>query len=116
MENLANAFLFFGFDIHNEDMAHQDVGYRLDHWDEEYKKRTGKDAVDSGCSVGFHHHAARPIWYVCSDRYVAFGRLRKLGQEIHNPGADAYEELQNFCKVMGFKWQEPEWCLASFYE
>ncbi len=125
-----NGILYFGFDFKEEgdepdlEPAELDKYSKPDvdcHWaeefyeaEEEFIKRGG--AKEDRCSVSGHGHCDYLTLYVSvKGKCARRGYPEKLSKDFFDVSQEEIEKLKRFCKVLGIKWQEPSWHLASYW-
>lgn len=89
-----------------------------DHKDEYRTYREKRESLieEAGCSIRMHCHDefSMPLVAV-SDSLTCANRGYPKEIKSMEVGEDWEAKLKKFCEIMGIKWAEPKWWLASYW-
>jgi hypothetical protein len=132
-----NAMLFYGFTFaENDEEPPWYTDEYEDEWEKYYVTQKGvlypsgdaslgvindywamwnKIIAECPCSIGIHGHSDyQHLFVYAKDHY--YKARRGYPQMVPSLKADtkSLDQLYQFCKLMGIKWQEPYWYLVSY--
>jgi hypothetical protein len=144
MGTSTNAYLYFGFTFYSEEDGEGAPGWLEgeDHnWERVYAARAGgilapdeefsdstkaayhaywdkaRAAVEAcPCTIDTHCYIDSSMWFVALKRTKICAR-RGYPEEVRlvEPTKAEIKQLKDFCELMGIKWQESRWELASYW-
>lgn len=124
MGTSTDAYLFWGFSAdyvcHWINIGREDVDSPPEDEDEYeedvYLANGGDPNKKDDCQINYHCHADHAIPFVTvTESFTMAWRGDPKVIENLEVKPDWEEKLKLFCKIMGIKWQEPKWILASYW-
>jgi hypothetical protein len=119
-----DAYLYFGFDIHDSE-EHGDIRSLLGVDDDDdddfdpydYIETKLKNAGVVGIELDTHCHSDYPVYFLHSCRHSAWrGDSKELSRADLEVMDGWLENLEKACSVLGIPHQKPSWRLASYWD
>jgi len=82
----------------------------------DYREKMRQVVTASGCNIGSHCSGECPIYFVYTRKFRSYRGDSKVinASDLQVTEADV-QKLKEFCEILGIKWKEPAWRLASYW-
>lgn len=141
MGTSTNAYLFFGFDVHDPEQGESEIQPKSPMmWCKQFDCETcnemkpcdcrddchcidcEEDWVDYwnkkikhlGVTIGIHCSSEAPIYYITAQEFIA-NRGYPTEVRVDANVATLEHSLKQACEILGIKWVKPSWKLASYW-